>query len=138
MQKIENGQDDKVIQRPDELAIIWFGQWSDDGSMSPAGLSYLNIAEVRSAATTVTGLAGVQEQSATLVIGERVPDLIQTGMVTANFFQVMGVPITSGRDFRAEDDVPPVGAPVMGVPWLQLVVAGSKIWVRAVGRPPAT
>ncbi|HUR19863.1 MAG TPA: ADOP family duplicated permease [Vicinamibacterales bacterium] len=101
------------VQRPDELALVWFGQWRDDGSMSPAGLSYLNIHEVRSAATSLNGFAGVQEQSATMVIGDRAPEVIQTAMVSGNFFQVMGVPIRSGRDFGADDDVPPLGAPVV-------------------------
>ena len=101
------------VQRPDELGLGWFGQWRDDGSMSPAGMSYLNIHEVRKAVTTLNGYAGVQEQSATMVIGERAPELIQVGMVTSDFFQVLGVPIRAGRDFHQDDDVPPVGSPVV-------------------------
>jgi predicted permease len=101
------------VQRPGELGLVWFGQWRDDGSMSPASLSYLNLQEVRGGATSVTGLAGVQEQSATMVVGDRAPEVIQNAMVTGNFFQVLGVPIRSGRDFQPEDDVPPMGAPVV-------------------------
>jgi predicted permease len=101
------------VQRPGELGLIWFGQWRDDGSMSPAGLSYLNIHEVRDGAKTLTGFAGVQESSSTLVIGDRPPEVIQTSMVTANFFQVLGVPVHPGRDFEEDDDRPPTGSPVI-------------------------
>ena len=101
------------VQRPSELAIVWFGQWRDDGGMSPAGLSYLNLHDLSSATTSLAGFAGAQEQSATMAVGDRMPEVIQAGMVTANFFQVLGLSVRAGRDFRPDDDTPPVGAPVV-------------------------
>ena len=117
------------VQRPSELGVAWFGQWFKDGSASPSGLSYQNIADVELAARSMTGFAGVQEQSATLGVGDRLPEVIQAGVVTADFFQVLGMPIKTGRDFQPQDDLPPFGSPV--------VIIGEGLSKLAFGGPAA-
>src|SRR5687767_1433783 len=101
-----------AVQRPNELGIAQFGRWFKEGGLASVGVSYQNIADIEAGLTSVTGFAGVTEQGATLTVGDRLPEVVQTGMVTADFFQVLGIPIRIGRDFQSQDDLPPVGSPV--------------------------
>jgi len=101
------------VQKPNELGIAWFGQWFKDGDgMSPSAVSYQNLADIKRDATTISGIAGAQERSDILVIGERLPEVVPTAAVTSDFFRVLGMPIRTGRDFQPADDLPPFGSPV--------------------------
>ena len=101
------------VQQPSELGLAYFGRWFSDGSgVAPASVSSLNIADLKSAATTVVGFAGAQERSDPIVIGDRLPEVVRTSVVTADYFRVLGLPIRAGRDFRDSDDLPPLGSPV--------------------------
>ena len=100
------------VQRPNHLALAQFARWFKEGGMAPTGVSYQNIADIKAGLTSVTGFAGVQEQNATLGVGDRLPEGVQVGIVTADFFHVLGIPIRIGRDFQAQDDLQPMGSPV--------------------------
>jgi hypothetical protein len=75
------------------LAVVWFGQWSQRGagvSFSPSGVSYANLAEIRSRARSMTGIAGVQESTSSLAVPGALPRQAGTAVVTADFFDVLG------------------------------------------------
>jgi predicted permease len=98
------------------LAIVWFGQWRQRGdavSVSPSGLSYENLADIRARARNITGIAGVQEMSSSLSVPGGLPRQAQTAVVTADFFDVLGVRISAGRTFTPEEDRAPFGSPVV-------------------------
>jgi predicted permease len=115
------------VAEPSRLAIVWFGTWGDNGGMSPSGVSYANQSEITSRARTISGMAGVQESSSSLAIAGRLPRMAGTATVTANFFDVLGVPMRAGRPFSPDDDRPPFGSPV--------VVIGEPLARAAFGSP---
>jgi len=96
----------------DRLGLVWFGRWRSESSVSPSGLSYLNLADLKAAMKTATGFAGVMESGASLGIGERVPRVIELAQVTGDFFDVLGARPVAGRAFDASEDQGPMGAPV--------------------------
>jgi predicted permease len=116
------------VRDPDRLGIVYVAEWSDRG-FSPRGVSYLNLADLRRTARTVSGIAGFQEGSGSLAADNLSPAVVQAGWVTAGFFDVLGVPMVAGRPFRAEDDQPPAGA--------QVSVISDALARRAFGGPAA-
>ena len=97
------------------LAVVWFGQWRQTGrsvGFSPSGVSYDNLAEIRSRARTITGIAGVQESSSSLSVAGGLPREAGTAVVTSDFFDVLGVGL-SGRSFTPDEDRGPFGSPVV-------------------------
>ncbi|MEX2270124.1 MAG: ADOP family duplicated permease [Vicinamibacterales bacterium] len=100
------------VTSPDRLAVVWFGSWNDEeGSMRIASFTPDEFSAVSARATTASGVAGVQENAASLSFPDGVPLLAPVGVVTANFFDVLGVPLRAGRSFLPEEDRMP-GVPV--------------------------
>jgi predicted permease len=100
------------------LGVVWFGHWRHNGAsvgVSPSGVSYDNLAEIRSRARSISGIAGVQESSSSLAIAGGLPRESGTAMVTANFFDVLGGRISAGRSFVPDEDRGPFGSPVVVV-----------------------
>ncbi|HSC26817.1 MAG TPA: ADOP family duplicated permease [Vicinamibacterales bacterium] len=100
------------------LAVVWFGRWRQSGasvSFSPSGVSYDNLAHIRSRARSITGIAGVQESSASVSVAGALPREAGTAVVTADFFDVLGVRIGPGRSFTPGEDRGPSGSPVVVV-----------------------
>jgi len=98
------------------LAVVWFGQWSQNGrstSFSPSGVSSDNLADIRSRARSITGIAGVQESSSSLSVPGGLARQTGTAVVTADFFDVLGVRLTAGRSFTPDEDRAPFGSPVV-------------------------
>jgi predicted permease len=98
------------------LAVVWFGHWSQRGAavgFSPAGVSYENLADIRARARSITGIAGVQEMTSSLAVPGGLPRQAQTSAVTADFFDVLGVPMSAGRTFMRDEDRAPFGSPVV-------------------------
>ena len=95
----------------DRLAVVWFAEWREN-SVGPSGVSYENLDDLRGMTRTLSGIAGVQESSLSLAAGSLTPITVGSGLVTGNFFEVLGVRPAAGRTFRAEDDLPPAGARV--------------------------
>lgn len=121
------------VTAPSRLAVVWFGRWTDTGGVTPSGVSYDNQREIVARARTIEGMAGVQEISSSLAIDGSLPRHAGTGMVTSNFFGVLGVPMRAGRAFGPEDDRPPLGAPVavIGEPLARSAFGSPE---RALGR----
>jgi predicted permease len=99
------------VVEPDRLGVVYVGQWIGRG-FSPRGVSYLNLDDLRRTSKTMSAITGVQEGSGSLAADTLPPVVIETGWVTADFFDVLGVRVQAGRSFRREDDRPPAGARV--------------------------
>ena len=98
------------------LGLVWFGQWRQSGastSFSPAGVSPDALDRMRAGARSITGIAGVQEESSSLSVAGQLPREVGTALVSANFFEVLGAHISAGRSFTRDDDRGPFGAPVV-------------------------
>ena len=94
------------------IALVWFMEWRGNGG-SPAGVSYENLEDIRARARTFTGIAGVIGSSSSLSVPPGLPAQIITEIVTANFFQVLGVRLSAGRTFTPDEDRGRFGAPVV-------------------------
>jgi predicted permease len=86
-----------------------FGSQSGDGLHT---FSYPLYLAFRDRNTSFTGLTGQQTERLSLMAGDR-GEMVETGWVAANFFQVLGVKPHLGRVLAAEDDRPGGGAPVV-------------------------
>ena len=101
------------VHQPDRLAVILVGQWTTGISM-PTGVSYLNLQDLRKASKSLVGIAGLRyDSNVTVAGGSLAPAVFTAGSVTADMFDVLGVPVVAGRSFRADDDREPNGEPVI-------------------------
>jgi hypothetical protein len=94
------------VVEPNRLGVVYVGQWIGRG-FSPRGVSYLNLDDLRRTSKTMTAMTGIQEGTGSLAADALSPSVIETGWVTADFFDVLGVHVQAGRSFRREDDQPP-------------------------------
>ena len=101
-----------VVAGQDRLLRYAFGTPMRDG-LIPHQMSYANLAEIRNGATTVAGIAGQASISCGLALDGVAPRLALGTAITANYFDVLGVPLIAGRPIRAEEDSAPGGDPVM-------------------------
>jgi putative ABC transport system permease protein len=84
-----------------------------------------NLDDFREKSDVFSGVAAFRPVRATLRIGDE-PESLQAEMVSATFFDVLGVRPAVGRGFRPEDDQP--GS--------QGVVLGHRLWSRRFGSDP--
>src|SRR5262249_3904801 len=90
------------------------------------GISPVEIRKPRTRATTLTGL--VESHSMPFVtLGGPEPERVQTGVVSAGFFQALGVKPLLGRLFEKGEDLP--GAPA-------LLLLSYKYWQKHLGGDP--
>jgi predicted permease len=101
-----------VVAGQDRLLRYAFGTPMRDGFI-PHQMSYANVAELGDGATTVAGIAGQASISVGLALDGVAPRLALGTAITANYFEVLGVPLIAGRPIRAEEDSAPGGGPVM-------------------------
>jgi putative ABC transport system permease protein len=101
------------VSEPDRLAVVWFGDWLDNGSVSPRRVSDENLRDLEDAATTIAAVGGWQESLVSLAV-EGAPS-VRTGAAhaTVDFFEILGVRPSAGRAFVPADDYPPFGSPVV-------------------------
>lgn len=118
-----------AITDSDRLVVVWTGTWRETGGVSPSGVSYANLEDLRAATQTLSAIAGWQESGASLAVPGEKPRTAQAGFVTANFFDVLGVRLAAGRPFTVEEDRPPFGQPV--------AVVSHAVAVQGFGTPEA-
>jgi putative ABC transport system permease protein len=87
------------------LVFIWADMTS--GGYPRAPLSGPELADLRERTTRFEGFGSIWATSLTLTDGE--PEQLRTGLVTANFFSLLGVEAALGRTFGPEDEAPPGG-----------------------------
>ena len=112
-----------------QLGVMWTGEWNETGTgVSVAGVSYANLDDLRRASKTISGFAGVQEGSVSIAAPGHAPAYGSSAWVTANAFDVLGVPLVAGRPFRAEDDREPDGS--------QVAIVSESFAREGFGDPP--
>ena len=93
------------------------------------GISYLNYKDVSQQNSVFTGVVDyVVPTPLTLSIPGGEPQQITGLLVTANYFDVLGVPAAAGRTFFPDEDQKPGGNPV--------VVLSYDVWARQFGSDP--
>ena len=119
-----------VLLRPlpyrdgDQLVVLH--QQQPLAGVEDMGFSYKEILDYRHAAS----LDGVVEfhNMWFILLGRSEPQRVSTGVVSANFFDVLGVRPVHGRAFQAADDEP--GAPAV-------LMLSHKYWTRHFGGDPS-
>ena len=101
-----------VVAGQDRLLRYAFGT-PMRGGLVPHQMSYANVAELTDGATTVAGIAGQASISGGLALNGVAPRLALGTAITANYFDVLGVPLIAGRPINAEEDSAPGGVPVV-------------------------
>ncbi len=102
-----------------------------DRDANGAGLlptSYLNFKDLRSQTQVFSGLAAHQVTQVGVALGGQ-GEQMWGEMVSANYFDVLGVKPALGRTFRPEEDVKPGAYPV--------VVLSHQFWTQRLGGDPA-
>ena len=108
------------VSRPDELVLIGrtqAGQGFDT-------FSYPDYLDYRDHATRLSGIGAYYGAPAHLSTGGA-SDRVRAGVVSGNYFRVLGVKAAAGRTFLAEDDGAPNANPV--------VVLSYGLWRRRFG-----
>ncbi|MBI3130798.1 MAG: ABC transporter permease [Acidobacteria bacterium] len=106
---------------PDALVIPHESILKQPGSITQ--FSAPNFLDFRRQTTAFSGMAGFKRWNVNLS-GEGLPEVLRGGMVSANFFEVLGVDPVLGRTFRAGEDVE--GAS-------RVVVLSHELWQRRFG-----
>ena len=94
------------------------------GNATRLGISFPNYEDYARQASVFSGLAAFQPTGLTLSGGEK-PKLFQRYLVTANYFDVLGVNAMLGRTFRPDEDQHPGGDGV--------AVLSYGLWSREFG-----
>ncbi|HEY6546817.1 MAG TPA: ABC transporter permease, partial [Vicinamibacteria bacterium] len=91
------------------------------------GLSPLEVQDFRAQAESLAGVVEYHSMPFTL-LGAGEPKRVQTGVVSWNFFELLGVEPLLGRPFRAEDETPGAEA---------VLLASHEFWQEHLGADPA-
>ena len=88
---------------PQDVRIVWSGQWNDRRGFSPVFVSYPNYFDLLPRLKTLSGFAGMQGGSVSLATDRDPGRIIRTNFVTASYFDVLGVQFRVGRGFTSEE-----------------------------------
>jgi predicted permease len=108
----------------DELVLLH--QSAPESNRSDAGVSIPELQDYRARLESVRDLVEYHRMSFTL-LDQGEPDRVDTGVVSANFFDVLGVHPVLGRSFVDADD--DLGAPAV-------LLLSHEYWVRKFGADP--
>lgn len=87
----------------DRLVFVWSDM--TDAGYPRAPLSGPELADLRAHSTTVAAFGAIWANT-TALTGDADPEQLRIGLVTDNFFDVLGAPPAFGRTFRPDDAVP--------------------------------
>jgi predicted permease len=108
------------VSRPSEMVAVEMGR--------AGSFSYPDFLDLRDRGKSFAGLTAFAFAPASLT-GDGKPERIWATMVTANYFDVLGVKPDLGRGFLAGEDKSPEGAPV--------AVISDRLWRLRFGGDPA-
>ncbi|HXE60376.1 MAG TPA: ABC transporter permease [Gemmatimonadaceae bacterium] len=121
---------DGVLVRPLPYAngdrLVHVNQPANAGAVPDIGFSAMEVADYESQTHTFDAMAEYHSMAFTL-LGKGEPRRVQTGVVSADFFDVLGVKPLLGRTFRPGEDQP--GA-------TPVIVVSYEFWQRALGGDP--
>jgi predicted permease len=112
------------VQHPERLVEIYTGLREDFPQLTT---SYPDFLDIQAGAPSLAGLTGSAYVRGILSTGER-PMLVTGEAVTANYFDLLGVPPAAGRGFRADENAAPGATPV--------VVLSHGLWQGRFGARP--
>jgi putative ABC transport system permease protein len=95
-------------------------------SAGPRNLSYPDYLAYRDRTTTLLGVAA--EGGTAMAIGTRPPQRVLGGLVSGNYFDVLGIRAQIGRTFAPDEDAVPGARPV--------VVLSDALWTGQFGADP--
>ena len=105
--------------------VVWIvGLWGR--SAMPRNLSYPDYLIYRDRATALSGVAA--EGGTAMAIGGRQPQRVLGGLVSGNYFDVLGLRAQIGRTFASDEDRAPGAHPV--------VVLSDALWTAQFGADP--
>src|SRR5688572_23733598 len=115
---------------PDQLVLLTH---QTTGGDAYGAVSSPDMIDYRNESRLLSGLAAVNSFGASLTGDNGEAEQIQLGVITANFFAVLGVRPRHGRDFEAADDTPldtrdPRNSSV--------IMLGHGLWQRRYGGDP--
>ena len=96
------------------------------GARGAFGFSYSDLEDYRQRTHSFTGLAEYHSMWF-ILLGRTEPERVQTGVVSANYFGLLGAKPILGRDFTPADDKP--GAPAV-------LLLSNDYWKRSFGGDP--
>jgi predicted permease len=108
------------VSRPSDMVAVEMGR--------AGSFSYPDFLDLRERSKSFAGLTAFAFAPASLT-GDDKPERIWATMVTANYFEVLGVKPALGRGFLRGEDKLPDGAPV--------AVISDRLWRRRFGADPA-
>ena len=112
------------LARPDELVLL--GRTQDGSGFDT--FSYPDYLDYRDQSRTLSGVAATYSAPAHLSTGGE-SERLRAGVVTGNYFRVLGVEAAVGRTFLPEEDGAPGAHPV--------VVLGHGLWERRFASDPS-
>ncbi|HEY5906711.1 MAG TPA: ABC transporter permease, partial [Vicinamibacteria bacterium] len=119
-----------VLLRPlpyrDGEALMLLQQSAPGTGVSNLGLSPLEVQDFRAQVKSFDGLVEYHSMPFTL-LGAGEPKRVQTGVVSWNFFGVLGVEPALGRGFRADEEMPGAEA---------VLLASHEFWQEHLGADP--
>jgi putative ABC transport system permease protein len=101
-----------LVSDPDRLAVVLFGEWRDNGAVSPRRISDLNLADLQQASRTIATIGGWQELAVSVAADGVAPRRVESAHADVNFLPLLGVRPIAGRAFNADDNRWPFGSPV--------------------------
>jgi len=120
-----------VLLRPLPFAngdrLVVLHQQRPLAGIEDTGFSYQEILDYRTQAHSLDGVVEFHDMWF-ILLGRPEPERVATGVVSAGFFDVLGVKPIFGRTFVESDDVP--GAPAV-------LVLSYKYWQRSFGGDPS-
>lgn len=114
-------------RQPEQL--LWFGGREARFGAESSGVSIPDLIDIRAQSRTLASIAAYSFFADKLVVtGTGEPEQVDGMRVTANFFDVLGVPPAAGRTFQAGEDQR--GGP-------RVAVLSHDLWVRNYAADPA-
>lgn len=114
------------VERPEELVTIRFQPADRQASF---WVSYPDYADIRDATPALTGLAASIPMAVDLSIaGARDPQRIESEVVTANYFDLLGVRPLPGRGFAPHEERPTADTPP--------AIISRRLWARLFEHEP--
>jgi predicted permease len=109
-------------ENPAELVSIFNGDRNRHGTSNHAYPDYVDLRD--GSTDLMSGLAAFTTRPVNLIAGQSV-ERINVGLVTANYFRVLGIKPLIGRDFLPEENVTPGAHPV--------ALVSEGLWRRQLG-----
>ncbi|MGE0812895.1 MAG: ADOP family duplicated permease [Vicinamibacterales bacterium] len=112
------------FRAPDRLVFVWADQTAEGYPRAP--LSGPELMDLDERGARFEGFAGIWATTAALT-GDDEPEQLRIGLVTSDFFSLLGADAALGRTFRADDET--TGAPTT-------VLLSGAVWRRRYGGDP--